>query len=152
MDAKQNVLECWIFRMMLCGLRLLSFSVSMAHWAKQRCLCRRCSVCSLLILNMFAIGSELVIMTKGHRCVGKEMGLFSVPPLSPGFLLPLPLTSSGPSPAPPPIFLMTSRCDCWPWLPRPHPEDAGSVPPQTQDQRWGWGVAWGMQPKHNTRR
>lgn len=114
-------------------------SVSMTHWTKQRCLCRWSSVCSLLILNMFAVGSELVLMAKGHRCVGKEMGLFSVPSSSPGFLLPLPLTSTRPAPFPPHIFLMTSRCDCWPRLPRPHPEDAGSVPPQTQDQRWGGG-------------
>lgn len=136
MNAKQNALSAWNFRMMLRGLRLPSFS----HWTKQRCLCRWSSVCSLLILNMFAVGSELVLMAKGHRCVGKEMGLFSVPSSSPGFLLPLPLTSSCPSPFPPHIFLMTSRCDYWPRLPRPHPEDAGSVPPQTQDQRWGVGV------------
>lgn len=118
----------------------------MTHWTKQRCLCRWSSVCSLLILNMFAVGSELVIMAKGHQCVGKEMGLFSVPSSSPDFLLLLPLTSSRPAPFPPHIFLMTSRCDCWPRLPRPHPEDAGSVPPQTQDQRWGWGWSGGCNP------
>lgn len=58
----------------------------------------------------------------------------------------LPLTSSCPSPFPPLIFLMTSRCDCWPWLQGPHPEDAGSVPPQTWDQRLRWGCRGGCNP------
>lgn len=111
---------------MLCGLRLPSFSVSVAHWAKQHCLCRRCSVCSLLILNMFAVGSELVIMTKGHRCVGKEMGLFSVPPFVPWL------------PSPPPSHLLPSFSRPTPYIPNDFQVWLLALAPKTPS--WGCWV------------
>lgn len=124
-------------------------SISMAQWTpditpKQHCTCRRCSVGLLLILNIFTFSSELVIRKRGTRVLGKRWGCSLSPPHPLASFFSFPLTSFCPSLFSLLICLMTSRCDCW--LPRPHPEDAGSVPPQTQDQRLGWGWGGGCNP------